>query len=95
MESRQSESSSIELQGGASLFQDDHLGDGLVPPSLNSNNSNSASQGVQYSSSQVLASSYIQLWFCLLEVQGTDPHPLVVKAAKQIFTYIKIEVIYF
>lgn len=92
LESRQFESSPHELQGSSILFQDDHTTDNLLPPSLHSNNLNSSLQGVQYSSSHVLASSYIQLWFCLLEVQGTDPHPLVVKVAKQIFAYVKLEV---
>lgn len=39
-----------------------------------------------------LAKSYVHLWWCLLDVQNTDPHPIVVLAAKTLIYRVKLEV---
>ena len=39
-----------------------------------------------------LAKSYVHLWWCLLDTQNTDPHPIVVMAAKALIFRVKMEV---
>jgi hypothetical protein len=94
LESRQSDSqyqqsSSSVLHGDSSMgppslyFQN-------IPPQSSHENPNTC-----FNSSFVLASSYLQLWVRLLEIQWTDPHPLVSKAAKYTLASVKTEVILF
>jgi hypothetical protein len=97
LESRQSDALSQSSQPSASLFHNDSTSDSLAPPSLyfqhispQSSPAGNTGNNNCYNSSLVLASSYLQLWFTLLETQWTDPHPLVSKAAKYILGYVKI-----
>ena len=97
LESRQSAAHAQISQPSTSLLRDDSVSDSLAPPSLYFQNISPQSQGNIgnnncFNSSLVLASSYLQLWFTLLETQWTDPHPFVAKAAKLILGYVKIEV---
>jgi hypothetical protein len=99
LESRQRDTlSQTSPSGSTSVLHEDQSSDSLAPPSLYFQHISPQSQGNMgnsnncYNSSLVLASSYMQLWFTLLETQWTDPHPLVSKAAKYILGYVKIEV---
>mmetsp|Transcript_3259 Transcript_3259/g.5075 ORF Transcript_3259/g.5075 Transcript_3259/m.5075 type:complete len:1600 (-) Transcript_3259:102-4901(-) len=67
-----------------------------APPPLEIDEDNMISledvpESIEFSFPRHIASSYVQLWLCLLEVQKSDPHPPVARAAKAIFFHIKVQ----
>lgn len=95
LDSRQNET--LTAPTTISLFRDE-TSDSLAPPSLyfqhiSPQNHEQSSSNNPNNSTLALASSYLQLWFTLLETQWTDPHPLVSKAAKHILGAVKIDII--
>lgn len=69
---------------GTSVFG----GEDMPPPSR----ATSSDSMTDMSVSRHLAKSYVNFWRCLLAVQRSDPHPVVVMAAQAVIFRVKVEV---
>jgi hypothetical protein len=77
------------MGGSSVLAPDQDIRAALSPPSADFPN---AHPPAPVSVGQHLAKSYVHLWRCLLDINCSDPHPIVVMAAKAVIFQVKVEV---